>query len=705
MKLFSKALTKKMKTTSSLRWLGAFILLSGVLTPVAFGQTKGMSGTGMPGGLSGPSNSTEKPESPIADAAKAAAFRERCLLLSTKFDHKGVDFESISGIGCIISTPKGQRILAMPASMTKPLAIAQGNEKLSVPCSMLLATKLGNTPEASESMASFTERVVELSIATPQKQPPKAPMLESERRILRALDERCEVSFIAQPLSSVMKFFKDQFSVPIVIDDKAMETESISPEEPVTLELPSVTFRSALNLILKPLNQTFVIENEVLRITSYERAEKAGIDPISHWNPVGPELASERKIFQALDERGELSFNAQPLSSVMKFFKDAYNIPIVIYDRALEFENITPDEPITLELPAVSFRSALNLILEPLDLTYVIENEVLLITSKTAALAERPMPFFREKSKALIAFGGRMPAGMGGMGGGLMNSGKATLYFYFKPMQRYDSLQAAQKADSLSPATDGAIPSVDRRREYAATHGPLATSVDGKLGIAFMSLPGDFQSVPTPARVDAAGKRFVMLGQGWTEITKERDNLATVINGSPVIDQRGEPVGMFIDQKVVTLPELVQSLLTIDSKLLGYWGAESKEEVPEAIVPVVEPAAPNLDGELPALVTAEIKKQIGFMDLLSGEDREAELQLIQKEFDKRIQLRKTAVEEKLKSVQSKLERLTELSQQMNKKDLEEVSKLLRGKPARQKDQESPFDQDNVGEDPFKDPPT
>ncbi len=686
MKLFSKALTK-LETSSFLRWLCAFILLSGLLTPAAFGQKKGMSG---------PGNSTDGPESPIADAAKATAFRERCLLLSTKFDHKGVDFQSISGMGCIISTPKGQRILALPVSMTKPLDIVQGNEKLSIPCSMLLATKLGNAPEVSESLASFTERVVELSIATPQKQPPKVPMLASELRITRALDERCEVSFNAQPLSSVMKFFKDQFSVPIVIDDKALESESNSPEEPVSLELPAVSFRSALNLILKPNNLTFVIQNEVLRITSYEEAEKAGIDPISHWNPVGPELASERKIFQALSESGELSFNATPLSAVMKFFRDAYNIPIVIYDRALEFENVTPDEPITLELPAVTFRSALNLILEPLNLTYVIENEVLLITSKNAALAERPVPFFRENSKALIAFSDRIPAEFGGGRG--MNSGKGELYFQFKPMQRYDSLQAAQKADNVFQASDGMIPSNGRRREYAATHGPLATSVDSKLGVAFVSLPGDFQSVPIPARVDAAGKRFVMLGQAWTEITKERENLAIVSNGSPVIDQRGEPVGMFIDQNVVTLPELVQSLLAIDSKLLGYWGAEAKEEVPEDDpFPEEDPLEASVSTsseELPGLVTAEIKKQIERMSSLSGKEKEAELQSIQTEFDKRIQLRKTAVEEKLKSVESKLKRLLELSQRMNQKDLEEVGKLLRGNPPSQGNE-------NAEEDPFK----
>ncbi len=62
-----------------------------------------------------------------------------------------------------------------------------------------------------------------------------------------------------------------------------------------------------------------------------------------------------------------------------------------------------------------------------------------------------------------------------------------------------------------------------------------------------------------------------MLGHDWREITQDRDSLASVVNRSPVIDEQGEPIGMFIDQKVVSLPELVQSLLSIDSKRLGYW--------------------------------------------------------------------------------------------------------------------------------------
>ncbi len=136
---------------------------------------------------------------------------------------------------------------------------------------------------------------------------------------------------------------------------------------------------------------------------------------------------SERKIYRALNEKGDVSFNATPLSGVMKIFRDQYGIPIVIDDKALETENITPEEPITLELPTVSFRSALKLILEPLQLTYVIEDEVMRITSKkTSANVVRVYPvgdLVVPVSSMGGMMGGGMGGGMGGMGGGMGGMG------------------------------------------------------------------------------------------------------------------------------------------------------------------------------------------------------------------------------------------------------------------------------------------
>jgi len=684
--LFSKEVATRASAWAASPKLHFALMLSCLLTPAAFGQK---------GGLPGPGAAPNSSQGAISDTVKAAAFRERCVLLSTKFKHKGFDFQSKSGIGCIISTPQGQHILAMPLGMTMPVDVVQGNEKLSVACSMLFASKLGNTDKFQESLATFIERVDEFPIESPPKQVRKEPLLESERRIYRALDERGDVSFNAQPLSNVMKFFESAFDVPIVINNRQMEIANVTSDEPITLRLPTVSFRSALNLILKPLNLTFVVRNEVLQITNNEEAAKAD-DPVSHWNPVGPELNAERKIFRALSERGEVNFNAQPLSGVMKYFEVAYDIPIVLDVKALDTLNITPDEPTTLNLPAVSFRSALNLILEPLILTYVIENEVLLITSKSRALAEHPELFIITNSKGVNAVGGRM--GMGGMGMGGMGGGMEEKYFKFTPTQRYTSFQEAQKADADAGfSTAGGMMNangIQQRREYAAIHGPLASAVDKTLGVAFVSLPGDFQAVPIPARIKAAGKQFVMLGQSWIAITQDRDSLASAVNGSPVIDQHGEPIGMFIDQKVVSLPELVQSLLSIDSKRLGYWGAETKaEETVQEKDPLVEPVSTDSNDGLPELVTPELKKQIERVASLKGKEKEVGLKSIQTQLDKRIQLRKAYAQEKLKSVQSKLERLTHLSDRMNKQDMEKVAKLLQGIPR--------LSQDILENDPFK----
>lgn len=156
---------------------------------------------------------------------------------------------------------------------------------------------------------------------------------------------------------------------------------------------------------------------DVWQALSARRLERYGTIDLSGGNE------AERRIFRSLSSRGEVNFNAQPLSQVMKFFSDQYNIPIVIDDQALEEENITQEEPITINLPEVSFRSALKLILEPLNLTYVIEDEVMRITGKKdSANVVRVYPV-GDLVVPIISGGGGMGGGMGGMGGGGMGGG------------------------------------------------------------------------------------------------------------------------------------------------------------------------------------------------------------------------------------------------------------------------------------------
>src|SRR5581483_3575519 len=94
---------------------------------------------------------------------------------------------------------------------------------------------------------------------------------------------------------------------------------------------------------------------------------------------------NETKIPASLDERTELDFADQPLSDVIEYLQQRHEINIQLDNKALSDAGVGSDTPITRSIKNITLRSALKLLLSELDLTYVIRNEVLMITSKTEA--------------------------------------------------------------------------------------------------------------------------------------------------------------------------------------------------------------------------------------------------------------------------------------------------------------------------------
>jgi hypothetical protein len=102
----------------------------------------------------------------------------------------------------------------------------------------------------------------------------KATDLETgEEAILAALDEKTTVEFIDEPLSGVVQYFKHQRGIEIQVDTKALEDVKMGADTPISKSIRNVKFRSALNLILRDLDLTWVITDEVLMITTPEEAE------------------------------------------------------------------------------------------------------------------------------------------------------------------------------------------------------------------------------------------------------------------------------------------------------------------------------------------------------------------------------------------------------------------------------------------------
>jgi len=54
---------------------------------------------------------------------------------------------------------------------------------------------------------------------------------------------------------------------------RELEEASISADTPVTKSVRSITLRSALNLLLRDLELTYVVENGVLTVTTKEEAQ------------------------------------------------------------------------------------------------------------------------------------------------------------------------------------------------------------------------------------------------------------------------------------------------------------------------------------------------------------------------------------------------------------------------------------------------
>jgi len=93
----------------------------------------------------------------------------------------------------------------------------------------------------------------------------------------------------------------------------------------------------------------------------------------------------EEAILAALEEKTSFEFIEEPLDSVIDHFREVHGIEIQIDCRALQDVNMGTDTPITKCIQNVTFRSALNLVLHDLDLTWVIRDEVMMITTPEEA--------------------------------------------------------------------------------------------------------------------------------------------------------------------------------------------------------------------------------------------------------------------------------------------------------------------------------
>ncbi|HVA47612.1 MAG TPA: hypothetical protein VNH11_14680 [Pirellulales bacterium] len=93
----------------------------------------------------------------------------------------------------------------------------------------------------------------------------------------------------------------------------------------------------------------------------------------------------EAKILAALGQATTVDFAEKPLGGVVDVLRQKHKIEIQLDHKALGDAGAGSDTPITVRLGDITLRSLLRLMLGQLDLTYVVRDGYLLITSQACA--------------------------------------------------------------------------------------------------------------------------------------------------------------------------------------------------------------------------------------------------------------------------------------------------------------------------------
>ena len=161
----------------------------------------------------------------------------------------------------------------------KPLLVCTSVVLLAIAHSLVHA----ETPPVSKPAA--TEKSV-LAEASKQAAKPAAPATEfcrcvgegpTSRRIAEVLAAPLHqngLDYAGQPLTDVAVQLADEYGIPIVINKLALEEAGVEINSKISVSVHNISLRSALRLMLKPLQLTYIIDDEVLTITTKEDAEK-----------------------------------------------------------------------------------------------------------------------------------------------------------------------------------------------------------------------------------------------------------------------------------------------------------------------------------------------------------------------------------------------------------------------------------------------
>jgi thiol-disulfide isomerase/thioredoxin len=197
----------------------------------------------------------------------------------------------------------------------------------------------------------------------------KLPPLPLSVRLPRALDRSVVIGLNDRELKVALDALARISRIEIRLDESAMKWQ----KDKVPLKFSgSVSLRSALNLVLAAHDLTFAEDDKGLVVTP----RKAGAESREL---SGPQKACARRIAERLDAKMSFDVKDMALADVAEYFEQKTSENFVLDPAARKAGTLDPAAKVSGSATDVPLREGLQKLLDPLGLTFVVRDEVVVI--------------------------------------------------------------------------------------------------------------------------------------------------------------------------------------------------------------------------------------------------------------------------------------------------------------------------------------
>ncbi len=208
----------------------------------------------------------------------------------------------------------------------------------------------------------------------------KLPELPLSVRLAKALDKNVTYSLDDPQLDQAIQMLSKSARVPIRLDKEKLKEAGVAPDAKVPYKMQGlVSLRSALNLLLDGLNLCCEQGDKGLVIT----ARKNGSSQTEKLSE--PQRACAERIQKTLDRKVSFDFQKKSLAEIAEYFEQKTQENFVLEPAARRAGLLDPKTEVTGSAKDIPLREALEKLLGPVGLGFVVRDEVVVLTPKSRA--------------------------------------------------------------------------------------------------------------------------------------------------------------------------------------------------------------------------------------------------------------------------------------------------------------------------------